>query len=234
MTAVSAAHISAGYGKKQVIFNVSIELAPSEIVVVAGANGSGKTTLLKVLSRLIPLWPEPSSVIRLRGEDITAVQAHLLVRRGLIFLQQKDELYEPLTVQENLETALLHLGDPREIQKRLREVFDTLPILANERTKSAERLSGGQRKLLSMGIALANRPKVVLWDEPLAGLSQDVVPHVIELLARWKHEAVAVLLVEHEVEPLFAMADRVLLMRNGTLDQHPALSLEDVNKRLLS
>lgn len=167
MSLLEIIHISAGYNKKQVLFDISLEIEEGESLLLVGSNGSGKSTLFKVIYGLLDIW---EGFIKLENEEIHNTKRKTptskLISKGLMYIPQKNELYEDLNVSENIMLSLLHLNDKTEIQNRIEEVFIKLPFLKEKAKQTADRLSGGERKLLSLGMALVNKPIFLFYDEP--------------------------------------------------------------------
>lgn len=248
-------NISTGYGKKQVLFDVSLEVAKGEIVLLAGSNGSGKSTLLKSIFGLLPLWntspPAPLSLIRpsgtfsldltpspsptgegsqrrreaernflergvwFDGENITGKPTAALLKSGLLYIPQKNNLYEELTVKENLEMAGLTL-DKNLLKQRIENslsIFTTLPPLLN---RTPMKLSGGERTLLTLAMANLHQPKMLLIDEPYTGLSPQNLSLVTENLKMLNEKTgISLLIVEHRVKECLSIAHRVIGLKLG-------------------
>ncbi|HLL28076.1 MAG TPA: ABC transporter ATP-binding protein [Xanthobacteraceae bacterium] len=208
---LAAAGIEAGYGKVQVLWGASLAVAPNESVVLLGANGAGKTTLLKVLMGLVAVW---RGRIDFSGDDITQLRADLRVRRGIVFMSETSG-FPDLTVDENIRIGAQFL--PRsEARSRAEELYARFPILADRRRSAASSLSGGQRKMLGIAKALASNPKLVVMDEPSAGLSPLLVKEVIGVLANFRGKGAAFLIAEQNVKFL-DLADRVYTLEGGRI-----------------
>jgi ABC-type branched-subunit amino acid transport system ATPase component len=223
------ADVAAGYGTAPVIEDVSLTVALGEVVTVIGPNGAGKSTLLKtVLGILQPM----RGLITLAGQPIGGLPANQVSRRGVGYVPQVKDVFEPLTVKENLEIGGYTL--PRaEVAGRIDEVLERYPALAAMRDRPAGFLSGGERKLLAMGRVLMCRPSLLVLDEPTAGLAPQLAH---ELLTRHVTQlagtGVAILLVEQHAHEALAIADWAYVMAGGqvrlseaaaTLAQRPDL-----------
>jgi len=217
--------VSAGYGNHPVVHEVSFTVAAGEIGCVVGPNGAGKSTLLRAITRDAQLL---GGRVLLRGEDISQTHGNELVRRGLAWVPQQDDVFATLTVRENLELGGYVLPR-RQVGQRVREVLDAFPLLVDLANRVAGRLSGGERKLLAIARALIPEPSVVLLDEPTAGLSPEMTDvvmknHIIELGAR----GVAVLLVEQRAIEAISIASNVHVMVGGVLRvSRPASEIRD-------
>lgn len=158
-------NISSGYGKKQVLYDVSLKVAPGEVVLLTGGNGSGKSTLLKCIYNLLPLW---SGEIYFEGDKISGLKPSEMIERGIVYIPQKDFYFENLTVHENLQISGNTL--PKEkLKDRIKEVYG-LTGLDRFRKRKPFDLSGGERKILAFGMGLIHKPKLLLFDEPFAGV----------------------------------------------------------------
>lgn len=214
----------AGYGRKQVLHDVSVRVERGEIVGVIGHNGAGKTTLLKTLFGLLPAR---SGEIRFEGRPITRRRPALNVRDGISFVPQGHGIFTDLTVRENLELGSYSLvaSDP----DRLQAVFDLFPILAERRAQRAGTLSGGEQQMLALGLALMLQPKLLLLDEPSLGLAPFLVQRVLESVQEINRRfATAILLVEQNVKQALRVTGRVYVMKVGQI------SLEERAEALLA
>jgi len=224
MSMLKVQYINTGYGKKQVLFDVNLVVEEGETVLLIGSNGSGKSTLCKAAFGMLPLW---SGEVYFDGELLhnskRKTKSSKLIPEGLMYVPQKNELFEDMTVEKNLEMALLHMNNKKEANKRVQEVFDQNDILAKNKMQVASRLSGGERKLLSLGMVLTNRPKMVLYDEPLAGLSGNNVSIVLKWLQAINENGTTLVIIEHRIKELMVYADKVVGLKlgqssNATLD----------------
>ena len=208
---LSAAGIEAGYGKVQVLWGVDLVVARNESVVLLGANGAGKTTLLKVLMGLIAAW---HGRIVFAGEDVTALRTDHRVRRGIVYMSETSG-FPALTVDENIRIGAQFLSKA-EARSRAEELYSIFPMLAERRRAAAGSLSGGQRKMLGIAKALASNPKLVIMDEPSAGLSPLLVREVVRVLANLRGKGLALLIAEQNVKFL-DLADRVYTLDGGRI-----------------
>lgn len=212
---LAARGITAGYGKRRVLSDVSVHVAPGEVVGVLGHNGAGKTTLLKALTRMVPL---DAGEIEFQGERVDRATSVQMVRRGMSMTPAEHPIFRDLTIDQNLELGTCGVSDRTEIRSRMEEVFQVFPILAERRTDIAGRFSGGQQRQLSLGIALMARPKLMLLDEPSLGISPAVVSSTFSTIRDLAQErSMSVLVVEQNVKALTAVADRVYVLRNGSI-----------------
>jgi len=208
---LEVAGLEAGYDDALILRGVDLVADADEIVAVVGPNGAGKSTLLKAVYGL--LRPRNGSV-RFDGEVVTALRADLLTRRGMNLVPQVENVFPSLTIAENLHIGALILPKherPAEIARAL-EVF---PLLAERRRQRAGSLSGGQRKLVALARALVARPRLLLLDEPSAGLSPIAVDLVFEKLVEIRSLGIAIVMVEQNARRALALADRGYVLDTG-------------------
>ncbi len=193
-----------------IVRGASLTVQPGEIVAILGPNGAGKSTLVKAVAGLVPI---SAGSVYLHGQDITRTPAHRLVFEGLAFVPQTENVFANLTIAENLELAAALLKADR--RERLAPVYAMFPDLQRQRSLLAGRLSGGQRQMLAVARALIARPRVLVLDEPSAGLSPKLVGEVLAQLRRVRDGGVTVLLVEQNVKAALALADRAAVLVEG-------------------
>jgi len=204
-----AEEIEAGYGKVQVLWGISASVASGESVVLLGANGAGKTTFLKVL---IGLLPAREGRIWLNGEEITHARPDRRVRAGLAYMSELG-VFGGLTIEENLLIGGQFLPTAR-LRRSMARLYEIFPVLAERRRALASSLSGGERKMLGIAKALAAEPRVLMMDEPSAGLSPLFVSEVIRTLKQLRESALAMLIAEQNIAFL-DLADRVYTLEGG-------------------
>jgi branched-chain amino acid transport system ATP-binding protein len=213
MTLLAVEGLVTGYARKQVTFEVSLRVEAGEIVALMGHNGAGKTTTLKAIAGLLPAW---SGGILLGGQPITHAPSALRVRRGLSLVPQERFVFADLTVAENLELGAFSVGDPRTVASQRSKVLALLPVLAERRGQLAGTLSGGEQRMLSLGMALMRQPRLLLLDEPSLGLAPLLVERIMETIRDIsRRDNLTVLLVEQNVRHALAIAGRVYIMRTG-------------------
>jgi len=203
--------LEGGYGRVQVLWGAGLSVHARESVVLLGANGAGKTTLLKVVMGLLPAW---RGSIRFEGADITGLRTDHRVRRGMVYMSETAG-FPGLTIEENIRIGAQFLS-AREASRRARELYEIFPALAEKKRALASSLSGGQRKMLGVAKALAANPRLLVMDEPSAGLSPLFVKEVIQVLARFRAEGLALLIAEQNVKFL-ELADRVYTLDGGRI-----------------
>ena len=210
MSLLSVRGVSAGYEQMEILHDVSIEIRPGEIVTLIGPNGAGKSTLMKTVFGL--LRPRQGS-IRFNGDDITGLPPSLLVRRGLSYVPQVDNVFPSLTVEENLEMGAVVRTD--DFRARLEEVLALFPNLLPKRRLKAGGLSGGERQMVAMCRALMLDPTLLLLDEPSAGLSPVLVDAVFEKIESINRSGVAILLVEQSAREALRRSHRGYVLAGG-------------------
>jgi neutral amino acid transport system ATP-binding protein len=200
----------AGYVPEVDILNgVSIEVREGEIVTVIGPNGAGKSTLIKTIFGLL----EPrGGLVQLRGEDITGLPPHSITRRGMSYVPQLDNVFESLTVEENLQMGSL---DPSRTGERIEVIYRLFPRLEERRRQAVGTMSGGERQLVAMGRALMPEPQVLLLDEPSAGLAPAFVEAIFERVEEINGQGVTIVMVEQNARRALAMSNRGYVLDLG-------------------
>jgi branched-chain amino acid transport system ATP-binding protein len=219
--------LRASYGRRQVLFDVSLHVGVGEIVAMFGHNGAGKTTLLNSIFGLV----RPSGgTVTYDGAEITGAACARNVRDGMAYIAAENFVFGELSVIDNLRLGA-HLESSRSaIQERLARVHQIFPILEERSSQVSSTLSGGQQRMLSMGMALMSGPRLLLVDEPSLGLSPALVDQVMEALARLAgEESLSVLLVEQNVVRTLPVVERAYFVRSGRLILEE--SAEELGKR---
>lgn len=225
MSILSVRALVAGYEPGlAIVKGASVHADAGEIVVLLGPNGAGKSSLIKAIAGIVPI---SGGQVWLEGEDITAVPAHQKIRRGLAFVPQTENIFPLMTVAENLAVCGGILPRP-EVAGRLDEMFAMFPDLARQRHLPAGSLSGGQRQMLAVARALLVRPRVLMLDEPSAGLSPKLVGQVFANLQEIRARGVTILLVEQNARAALAIGDRAYVLVEGReAHEGPARTLMD-------
>jgi branched-chain amino acid transport system ATP-binding protein len=203
--------LCAGYGRTEVLRDISMTIAPSEIVALLGSNGAGKSTLNRAISGL--LRPRVGTIV-FEGEAIDHARPRDIVERGLIHVPEGRKIFPNMTVLENLELGSYRRAKARRSVNRDR-VFATFPRLAERRSQSAGTLSGGEQQMLAIGRGMMAEPKLLILDEPSLGLSPRLVEDLFALIARIHAEGLAILLVEQNVVQSLAIAARAYILEHG-------------------
>src|SRR6201995_5278055 len=206
--------LDAGYGTVQALFGINLDVRPGEAVGVIGPNGAGKTTLMRVISGLIR--PTKGS-LSMQGTDVLATPAHRIVSLGIAHVPENRRLFPRLTVDDNLKMGA-YLKDARgRLPERLDFVFELFPRMKERRHQMAGTMSGGEQQMCAIGRALMSDPKLLLLDEPSAGLAPVVVQQVFELVKRIRAGGLTVLIVEQNVQQVLKVGDRAYLLEAGSI-----------------
>jgi len=203
----------AGYGRKQVVFDVSLHVAAGEVVTLLGHNGSGKTTTIKTV---LGLFPAQGGRVTYQGRDVTKAGFRSNVRAGMALIPSERFVFPDLTVIDNLLLGGANERDVAMRKERLDRVHELFPILAERAGQQAGTLSGGQQRMLSLGLLLMAGPKLLMLDEPSLGLAPAVVQQIFDRVRTLaSEEGLAVLLLEQNVGQAIRITDRAYVMRSG-------------------
>lgn len=225
MTALSVSDLSAGYDPDlAIVKGVSFAVRKGEAISILGPNGAGKSTMIKAMAGLVPCF---GGHVRLDNADVTRLSPHLLVKRGLGFVPQTENIFTRLTILENFQIAA-QLLPPADRPGRIEAMFAMFPDLAARPRDLAGALSGGQRQMLAAARALLTEPKVLMLDEPSAGLSPKLVGQVFDTLRRISDAGVTLVLVEQNVRAALALTGRALVLVDGQVAHAgPSSALHD-------
>jgi branched-chain amino acid transport system ATP-binding protein len=206
--------IDAGYGGFQALFDVSLEVRAGEAVAVIGPNGAGKTTLMRVISGLIR--PMGGSMA-MEGVNLADTPAHRIVELGIAHVPENRRLFARMTVEDNLRMGAFIPAARQKFRERLDFVYQLFPRLRERRVQFAGTLSGGEQQMCAIGRALMSEPRLLLLDEPSAGLAPVIVQQVFALVQRIRASGLTVLIVEQNVRQVLRVVDRAYLLEAGTL-----------------
>ena len=206
--------VDAGYGGFRALFGVSLEVRLGEAVGVIGPNGAGKTTLMRVISGLI----QPrGGTITWDGTDLASVPPHRIVELGIAHVPENRRLFPRMTVEENLRMGAFIPSARARFAERLDVVYGLFPRMKERRNQLAGTMSGGEQQMCAIGRALMSSPKILLMDEPSAGLAPVIVQQVFELVRRIRESGLTVLIVEQNVQQVLRVVDRAYLLDAGSI-----------------
>jgi branched-chain amino acid transport system ATP-binding protein len=206
--------VSAGYGSFQALFDVTLDVRAGEAVGVIGPNGAGKTTLMRVISGMLRVT---RGRIGFEGQQLDGLPAYRIVPVGIAHVPENRRLFPRLTVEENLKMGAFHAAARAEWTDRLAWVYELFPRLRERRAQLAGTMSGGEQQMCAIGRALMSKPKLLLMDEPSAGLAPLVVEQVFDLVRRIRAEGFTVLIVEQNVRQVLDLVDRAYLLEVGRI-----------------
>lgn len=203
--------IHASYGESRVLFGVSLDVQPGEVVSLLGRNGAGKTTTLKTITGLLPI---DSGEILFEGETISNLPDYEVVSRGISYVPEDRQVFPDFTVEENL-----RMGSIRSQSSTfsMEDVYDEFPRLRNRKSQRASLLSGGEQQMLVIARALLSETKLLLLDEPTEGLAPQIVDDVIDIISNVRDRDITVLLVEQNVNAAMTVADRHYIIDKGNI-----------------
>jgi branched-chain amino acid transport system ATP-binding protein len=206
--------VRAGYGTFQALFDVSLQVRQGEAVAVIGPNGAGKTTLMRVVSGMIR---PTAGAISMEGVDLVTTPAHRIIELGMAHVPESRRLFASMTVEENLKMGGFMAAARPKFRQRLDFVYELFPRLRERRRQRAGSMSGGEQQMCAIGRALMSEPRLLLLDEPSAGLAPVIVEMVFDLVKRIRAGGVTVLIVEQNVQQVLRVVDRAYLLKAGSI-----------------
>ncbi len=209
---LAAAGIHAGYGKLEILHDVSLEVRPGEIVSIIGPNGAGKSTAFK---SIVGLLRPRAGTVRFKDQDITGLRPDLVLRRGLAYVPQGRIVFPQMTVLENLEMGAYIERDRARVAAALERVCALFPVLAERRKQKAGTMSGGEQQMVAIARALMTTPSLILLDEPSLGLAPRFVALIFDKLAEMRGAGYTLMLVEQNATRALAIADRGYVLELG-------------------
>jgi|TARA_B100001540_G_scaffold23442_1_gene19230 branched-chain amino acid transport system ATP-binding protein len=206
--------VNAGYGSFQALFDISLNVKAGEAVAVIGPNGAGKTTLMRVISGMT----EPfSGNMEMEGKSLSSFPPHQIVELGIAHVPENRRLFPGMTVEDNLKLGAFAKTARGDSAKNLEFVYELFPRMKERRSQLAGTMSGGEQQMCAIGRAIMSGPKLLLMDEPSAGLAPVVVQQVFGLVRRIREEGYTVLIVEQNVQQVLQVVDRAYLLEAGQL-----------------
>lgn len=210
MFALNGENLTCGYGGANIIFDCNVAVREGEIAVIVGPNGAGKSTAMKALFGMLEL---ESGSVTCYGEDITSLSPQNRVAKGMAFVPQTNNIFSTLSVEDNLEMGAFLRREGVEAAKR--QVFQLFPDLKKKRAQAAGELSGGQRQQVALGRALMTAPKILMLDEPTAGVSPIVMDEIFRRVVEISETGISVLIVEQNARQALEIADAGFVLVQG-------------------
>jgi len=229
---LEVSELQAAYGSVKVLYGVSFNVNPAEIVCLLGRNGAGKSTTLKTIMGVLPVT---AGSVALGSTVLTDLPAHRVPAQGIGYIPQGRRLFRELTVDENIQIGLM-AGEPtRQQSKDTRDwVLELFPRLRERLKQTSGTLSGGEQQMLATARALCLRPKVLLMDEPSEGLQPSMIDLIHDVILKMKREGIAIVLVEQRIETVMSIADKMVFIENGkTVDESNADQVEQSREKLV-
>jgi len=212
MSLLKVESVNSGYGEMEILHRVSIEVNEGEIVSIIGPNGAGKSTLMKTIFGLLK---PTQGRITFKEEEITGLPPNEIVRKGLCYVPQVDNVFPSLTVEENLEMGAFIEDDPQVVEERKAQVYELFPLLRKRRRQRVGKMSGGERQMVAMGRALMLDPELLMLDEPSAALAPKLAEMIFEKIKEINSAGVSLLIVEQNAKESLKLADRGYVLADG-------------------
>ena len=206
--------VNAYYGSFQALFDIDLSVEQGEAVAVIGPNGAGKTTLLRVISGLIPAG---AGTLTMEGKNLKTVSPHSIIDLGIAHVPENRRLFPRMTLEDNLKMGGFIPTARKQFKERLEFVYELFPILAERCAQLAGTLSGGEQQMCAIARALMSNPKLLLMDEPSAGLAPVIVQRIFELVKEIRERGFTVLIVEQNIQQVLQVVDRAYLLEVGSI-----------------
>jgi len=210
MSYLDASNMTGGYGPTNILHGCNLSVEKGKIAVIVGPNGAGKSTAMKAVFGMLNLR---GGYVKLDGEDITALSPEDRVKKGMGFVPQTDNVFPTMTVEENLEMGAFIRKD--DFRATMEQVYDLFPILKDKRSQNAGELSGGQRQQVAVGRALMTQPKLLMLDEPTAGVSPIVMDELFDRIIEVARTGISILMVEQNARQALEIADTGYVLVQG-------------------
>ena len=207
-------NLTAGYGSFQALFSVNLEVKEGEAIAVIGPNGAGKTTLLRTISGMLPVQ---SGNLSMEGTSLKDVPPYRIIDLGIAHVPENRRLFPSMSIEDNLRMGAFTPNARPHYEERLDFIFNLFPRLKERRSQIAGTLSGGEQQMCAIGRALMSSPKLLLMDEPSAGLAPVIVNQVFQLVQQIRDQGLTVLIVEQNIEQVLQIVDRAYLMEAGAI-----------------
>ena len=207
-------NLTAGYGSFQALFSVNLEVKEGEAIAVIGPNGAGKTTLLRTISGMLQVQ---SGNLSMEGTSLKDVPPYRIIDLGIAHVPENRRLFPSMSIEDNLRMGAFTPKARPNYEERLDFIFNLFPRLKERRSQIAGTLSGGEQQMCAIGRALMSSPKLLLMDEPSAGLAPVIVNQVFQLVQQIRDQGLTVLIVEQNIEQVLQIVDRAYLMEVGTI-----------------
>jgi len=207
-------NLKSGYNGNEVLHGVNLEVGAGEIVAIIGPNGGGKSTLIKSIFRLANIY---GGKISFMDKDITKIPTHEVIYEGISYVPQGRQVFDEMSVHENLEMGAYTMTNHALINTNIKEVYEKFPILKEKQKDNAFTLSGGQQQILSIARALMQNPKLLLLDEPSLGLSPKATKDIFEIIKKLNKEGISIMIVEQNAKQAVEIADRTYVLEDGKI-----------------
>ena len=207
-------NLKSGYNGNEILHGVSLEVKPNGVVAIIGPNGSGKSTLLKSIFKLANTF---EGKIFFKDKNLTKLKTHELISEGISYVPQGRQVFNDLTVKENLEMGAFIFKDKEVIKENIEDVFDKFPFLKEKQNEYAFTLSGGQQQILAIARALMQNPQLLLLDEPSLGLSPKTTKEVFETIKKLNKEGISMIIVEQNARKAVEIANRTYVLEDGKI-----------------
>lgn len=204
----------AGYNGNEILHGMNLEVKPNEIVAIIGPNGSGKSTLLKSIFKLANII---NGKITFKNINMNKLKTHELILEGISFVPQGRQVFNDLTVRENLEMGAFIFKDKKIIKENIKNIFNKFPFLKEKQNKYAFTLSGGQQQILAIARALMQNPQLLLLDEPSLGLSPKATKEIFEVIKGLNKEGISILIVEQNARKAVEISNRTYVLEDGKI-----------------
>jgi len=206
--------VNAYYGSFQALFDIDLTVEQGEAVAVIGPNGAGKTTLLRVISGLLT---QTEGTLAMESRDLKVVPPHSIIELGIAHVPENRRLFPRMSIEDNLKMGAFTLSARNQFKERLEFVYELFPILAERSAQFAGTLSGGEQQMCAIARALMSNPKLLLMDEPSAGLAPVIVQRILELVKQIRKKGFTVLIVEQNIRQVLKVVDRAYLLEVGRI-----------------